>query len=82
MKVIDVAQIPSHCGCGVLGSCSSDLTLAWELPYAVGVALKSKTNKQTKILFGKELFPFKPDNIRNKKSNIASDIKILLFSCQ
>ena len=31
----------------VASSCSSDSTPAWELPYAVGMALKSK-NKQTK----------------------------------
>ena len=29
------------------GSCSSDSTLAWELAYSAGVALKSKKNKQT-----------------------------------
>ena len=50
--------------CGVGGRCGLDLVLlwlwcrqasaapirplAWELPYAVGAALKSKTNKQTK----------------------------------
>ena len=30
------------------GSCSSDSTSAWELPYAAGVALKSKKKKKKK----------------------------------
>ena len=40
--VSDVAQIP-HCGCGVGQQLQF---LAWELPYATGVALKRKTKKQ------------------------------------
>ena len=30
------------------GSCSSDLTLAWEFPYVVGAALKKKKKKKQK----------------------------------
>ena len=43
--------------CGVGHRCSSDQALlwleaaAWELTYATGTALKSKTNKQTKKPF-------------------------------
>ena len=39
------AQLPCRCGCG---KGSSDLPLDWELPYAIGVALKKQANKQTK----------------------------------
>ena len=39
--VVLAAQIPHGYGWCV-GSCSSDLTLAWELPYAMSVALKRK----------------------------------------
>jgi len=37
------------------GSCSSDLTLAWKLPYAMGVALKSKKKKKQSAKVAKEL---------------------------
>ena len=37
-----MAPIWCCCGCGIAGSCSSNLPLAWELPYAAGVVLKRK----------------------------------------
>ena len=46
MKVADVAGIPSRCGYGCRPAAAAPIgSLAWELPYAVGVALK--TNKRT-----------------------------------
>ena len=42
----DAAWIQHCCGCGIGLSCSSNSTLAWELPYAAGVALKRKRKKE------------------------------------
>ena len=36
----------SHVAVAVAGSCSSDSTTAWELPYAAGMALRAKTQKK------------------------------------
>ena len=41
--------------------------LAWELPYAEGVALKSKTNKQKTLLFHNEGFRNKYQTLRSGK---------------
>ena len=40
----DAAQLPCCHGCGVALSCSSDSTLAQELPYAANEAVKKKLN--------------------------------------
>ena len=47
-----MAWIPRCCGCGIAGSCSSDLPLAWEPPYAAGVALKNKQTKKSRLFYG------------------------------
>ena len=46
-----MAQIQCCCGWGVGRSCSSNPTLAWEPPYAMGVALK-KGEKKKKVKVG------------------------------
>ena len=52
VQVADMAGIPCYCGCSIGRQIAAAQipSLAWELPYAPGVALKSKkqTNKQTK----------------------------------
>ena len=49
--VADLAQIPSCCGCGVDRQLQLIRPLAWEPPYAMGMAPEKaksqKTNKQT-----------------------------------
>ena len=45
VEVTDVARIWHCCGCGIGWHYSSDLTLAWELPYALGAALKRQEKK-------------------------------------
>ena len=54
MYVTDATQIPSCCGCGVGWRLQLGLDpLAWEPPYAVGVALKGQKknkNKRTTLL--------------------------------
>ena len=45
VQVADIAQIPSCCGCGVGQAAAASIRpLAWGLPYAEGLALKSKEN--------------------------------------
>ena len=44
-QVEDTAWIQSCCGCGIGLHRSSDSVLGWELPYAVGVAVK-RINKE------------------------------------
>ena len=40
--------------CGVVPVATAPIQpLAWELPYAMGVALKKQTNKQKQIMFQK-----------------------------
>ena len=43
-----MALIWCCCGCGIAGSCSSNLPLAWELPYAAGMVPKRKKEKKKK----------------------------------
>ena len=49
MYVADMAQIPQCC-CGCDGTAAAVLIgpLAWELPYAVGVALRRKSKQASK----------------------------------
>ena len=57
-----MAWIPHCCGCCVLAATALNQPLAWELPYAVGVALKSK----------------KSNNLKNKLKNPLNYMKKVL----
>ena len=46
LQSADAVKIPSCCGCGVGLWLSSDSTPIWELPYAMGVALKRQKRKK------------------------------------
>ena len=50
MKVADVAGIPSSCGYGCRPAAAAPIgSLAWELPYATGVALKRQKKKKSQF---------------------------------
>ena len=50
----DMAQIWRSCGCGIgCAAAAPILPLAWELPFAIGAAIK-KENKNKKIIFYSE----------------------------
>ena len=56
LQVTDKAWIPHCCGCGVGRQLQLQFDpLAWELPYAAGVALKRKKEKRNKEINGSVL---------------------------
>ena len=60
MEVADAAQIPHCCGCGVRQQLAAAVPigpLAWELPYAAGVALNKTTLATNQTLQIFEHFP-------------------------
>jgi len=48
VQVADRARIPSCCGCDRTAAVALTQSLAWEFPYAEGVALKGQKKKKGK----------------------------------
>ena len=51
VQVTDVSQVWRCCGCGAGQQLQHQLTLAWEPPYAMGVALKRPKKKEIPFQF-------------------------------
>ena len=66
-QVADVAWIPHCFGCGV--ATASIQPLAWELPYAVGVALK-----RGKIFFLKMILSSIGSSVNSSEVSVSRDV--------